>query len=1187
MSEPQPPAGTRGAPPADQAARDTVATDLARTLFLEAGAGTGKTTSLVGRVVELVRRGTPMRSIAAITFTEAAATELRDRIRHALERAARAGEIPAEAAVEVDEAAISTLHAFAQRILGEHLLEAGLPPRIEVLDEVQSVLAFEERWTKFVDELLDDPAMTPVLMRAFALDLYFPRLRELAVALADHRDRLTGAWPTPLPVRPLNVVPVIECLREAAEHSPSCTNDDDKLVVHLGRLAELADRLATADDELEVLHLLDNSGRFSCTNGTKGSWVVPVDEVRSYCQAAEDARQAVLRHARSEIAQHLLYAVRGFTLEAAAERQASGRLTFADLLVECRDLLRSRPDVRAAQRLRFSHLLIDEFQDTDPLQVELAALLAAEPDPAGVADVGGRSDSDADPDARAGAAHGGEGPDWRRLVVQPGHLFFVGDAQQSIYRFRRADVDLFCEVRETLADETLALVANFRSVPGIIEWVNGVFGTLLSDGSDDGVEVDAAASTGKVAFRPLVPTRPPLGDAVPVVLMGNAHEGSLSAIRELEAADIVDTIFRIVHQEMWPVSDSRNAEGVRPARLADIAILLPTRTSLPQLEAAFDDAQVPYRVESASLVWETQEVRDLVAVLVAIDDPSNEVALVAALRSPALGCTDADLLEYHQAGGRWNLRATCPATLADRHPVCRGLALLRGLHERRWWTTVAGMVDRVVRELRFIELAAARPRPRDHWRRLRFVVDQARAFQEAGGRTLHDFVAWAEQQSTDEARVREPVLPESDDDAVRILTVHGAKGLEFPITILTGLNRAGGGGFPTRVVWPDVEGRPPEIRLSSFVTPGYEALIETERDLDRYEQLRLLYVAATRARDHLIVSVHRSTKRSDASMLADVCADLPGLWRQLGPPLFRMASPPAGRPPIPDPSAITRRQRWWAEREELIGAQRAPAIAATAVAAAYAAPVVPPESGADVLPDASVGLVDVESSRAAVAATLAPDEPGGDGPAPARRRTGAATAVGRAVHATLQIVDLEGADLDDLARVEADAEGIPQAADDVVRLVRSALASSVVSDAAKARHWRELYVAAPVATSEAAEGAVTRDSVDGPAAGAPGGTGSVLVEGFIDLIFESDDGLVIVDYKTDRIDVGAIDRTVGRYRLQLAVYALAIEQVLGRPVARAVLVFAGAGVDGAPLEHTIGDLRPAMAEARRLLAELA
>ena len=152
-----PTARTPPAAPADQADRDAVRHDLDRTLFVEAGAGTGKTTALVGRIVSLVRDEVPLREIAAITFTEAAAAELRDRVRTELQKAAVEGTVPPDRADEVDDAAISTLHAFAQRIISEHPLEAGLPPAIEILDEIASSLEFDERWRRVHRRALRGP----------------------------------------------------------------------------------------------------------------------------------------------------------------------------------------------------------------------------------------------------------------------------------------------------------------------------------------------------------------------------------------------------------------------------------------------------------------------------------------------------------------------------------------------------------------------------------------------------------------------------------------------------------------------------------------------------------------------------------------------------------------------------------------------------------------------------------------------------------------------------------------------------------------------------------------------------------------------------------------------------------------------------------------------------------------------
>jgi ATP-dependent exoDNAse (exonuclease V) beta subunit len=1075
--------------PDDGAARQAVAARLDETLFVEAGAGTGKTTALVSRVLALVEQGIEMRGIAAITFTEAAAAELRHRIRVALERAVQDGRIAADAVAQVDEAAISTLHGFAQRLLAEHPLEAGLPPRFEVLDEIQASIEFDERWSEFVDSLLDDPAFEAVLLRGFATGLDLRALRDVAVALSDHDDRLEGlALPAP-PLTPVDPALLATAMDDAAARAEQCGADDDRLALHLARLRDWSTRLGAAASEIELLHHVASLPSLACGMGRAENWACDVQEVRDACQAADTARLALLDEVRHGVLSHLLGAVAAFTLRAAADRCRNGRLAFHDLLVRARHLLRHHPHVRAELGGRFSHLLIDEFQDTDPLQIELAVLLASE----------------------------GDG-EWHELAPAPGRLFFVGDATQSIYRFRGADIGLFLRARQTMVDTPLQLTRNFRSVPGVLAWVNHLFTALIGEG----------APGAQAAFQPLVPARDPLpGTGGPaVVLLGTEQAGSMSQVREQEAADIAATVDRVV-REAWPVSDAARPGGARPANLADIAILLPTRTSLPQLEAALEDADVPYRVESASLVWSTQEVRDLLAVLAAVDDPTDEVSVVAALRSPALACGDDDLFAYRQAGGRWDVRSAPPESLAPEHPVVRAMATLRDLHDGRWWATPSALVEQVVRELRLFELAFAHRRPRDHWRRLRWVLDQARAFEESGGATLRAFLTWAERQAADDARTREAVLPEADDDAVRILTVHGAKGLEFPVVLLSGLNRmANNGGGGGRVLWSE-DGRP-EAKAGRFQTYGFAAVNERERDMERHEQLRLLYVAATRARDHLIVSLHRKPgDRSQAAEVAKVVETGSELWRTLDPP-FALVAQSSVIPPRPDPSAPGRRRDWDRLRAERIAAlRRVPVRAATDIAGAGAG--------------AGAGH--------GVAAEPEPE-------APPWRRGRAGTSIGRAVHAVLQSVDLAtGEGTAEIARAQAAAEGVDAQAGEVERLARAALASPAVAQAVSARHWREVYVAAPV--------------------------GDVVVEGFVDLLYQTADGLVVVDYKTDAVRTDAdIDGAVDRYRLQAAAYALALERSLGQPVAGCTFVFLAGG---RARERRVADLPRAMADVERLL----
>ncbi len=206
--------------PADQPARDRIREELDATLFVEAGAGTGKTTELVERILRLVATGrAQMPQLAAITFTEAAAAELRDRVREELEKAARDESLPPDerercraALDEVDAAAIETLHGFAQRILSAHPLEAGLPPLIEVQDEIRSSIAFEERWSEFVDRLLDDAALEEALLRAHILGLETKQLREVAREFHRHWDRLEDAAIEAAPLPPLDVSPLLDAL---------------------------------------------------------------------------------------------------------------------------------------------------------------------------------------------------------------------------------------------------------------------------------------------------------------------------------------------------------------------------------------------------------------------------------------------------------------------------------------------------------------------------------------------------------------------------------------------------------------------------------------------------------------------------------------------------------------------------------------------------------------------------------------------------------------------------------------------------------------------------------------------------------------------------------------------------------------------------------------------------------------
>ena len=1115
MTNPNGPAGPIDPPDesddlADQSVRDMIGSERDRTLFVEAGAGSGKTRALVDRVELLVRSGAPMESIVAITFTEKAATELRDRIRRRLESIEADPADPDRAAAtaalqQLDGAAVGTLHSFALRILSEHPVEAGLPPGVEVWDEISSGIEMDRRWQGFVEDLLEDQEAGRSLLILEVSRVRLDHLRKLAVQLDANWDLVETGIPLDAPAPPpVDTEPVRAAVAETLTLQAVCAHPDDSLRRRIGELEPYLERLAAGDeiDRLEAVQSLsfEKFGNF----GTAGNWSGPIDKAEAHRRLKDliEAANGLVEAANQAALEHLASRLAAFTLDAAAERRSSGRLEYHDLLVRARWLLRHPergPAVRSALRQRYRHLLLDEFQDTDPVQIDLAVLLGCgQPD---VADT-----------------------PWHELDTDPGRLFFVGDPKQSIYRFRRADIAMYLQARARF-DDHARLVTNFRSVPGIIEWVNAVFGRLI-----------AYAEGSQPEYTPLQARRPRGGRGPAAAVVGAdpiAADLDADGLRRAEAASVAGAVAAVLDQG-WEVGEDGADDGpsLRPARAGDVAILVPARTSLPALEAALDRAGIAYRVETSSLVYATQLVRDALTALTAADDPTDELAAVAALRSPLYGCGDDDLAHWKIGlGGRFSLYADVAEHMG--HPVADGLAHLRELHEARRWTSPPMLLEKLLRDRGALETAVVAGRPRDAWRRLRFLVDQARAWADAGGRDLRGYLEWARLQGAENARVTETVLPETDDDSVRILTIHGAKGLEFPVTVVSGLTTqlARPARGPT-VAFPP--GRPPAIRLRAGVeSGGFEQWQPIDEQMDEHERLRLLYVACTRARDHLIVSLTRlagTKRRTAASILAEAGAAGAGAVRlktAKRTPTTRGSAMPAPAPEVPVP--LPDREVWLAEWEAALARAAAPeAVSATGLARSVA-----------------------ESDDPG----LAKAEPDLELPPWKKGRYG--TAVGRAVHAVLQTVDLAtGEGLEDLARAQATAEGVDSRRADVVRLARAGLATSVARAAAASRHWRELWVAAPVAGR--------------------------LVEGYIDLLYKGPDGLVVVDWKTDRVESDDDKATLlARYRLQGAGYAAAVEAVTGQPVAR--VVFGFLRTEGA-VEADLPDLSAAIKEVHQAVA---
>ncbi len=506
------------------------------------------------------------------------------------------------------------------------------------------------------------------------------------------------------------------------------------------------------------------------------------------------------------------------------------------------------------------------------------------------------------------------------------------------------------------------------------------------------------------------------------------------------------------------------------------------------------------------MVYTTTEIRHLMLALRAADDATDQLALVAALRSPLYGCSDVELYDWRVGGGAWSIWVDPPSPLAD-HPVAEAIAHVRTLAERSTWCTPSDLLAALVDERRVLDAALDSADARDVWRRVRYVIDQARAWSDAGGHGLRRYLGWVGLMAS-ESRNADTILPEHDDDAVRVMTIHAAKGLEFPITVVSGLTTKPSPTYSNSVVWH----RDTWTISNKNGDEIYEDFKPLDEQMGDAERRRLLYVACTRAVDHLVVSLHRLPAPTALAHNATNAALLHA-GGATGAGSVPLRTVPGGfTVPRPEPPAIpwSDAAEWERERARVVAeASWRPTVSATRLAEEIGTP-----GSGDPGASADTGL--------------AKDPVDLDLPPWQRGRYG--TAVGRAVHGVLQFADLRtGADIDVLAASQCAAEGINSLEGLVASLSRSALQAPIVRAAIDREHHRELFVAAPV--------------------------GDRLLEGYVDLLVRTDDGYVIVDYKTDDwTDRSQQRERIARYRRQLAAYGVALEGVIGEPVIAGLLV---------------------------------
>ncbi len=1056
----------------DNQALDRIRQEAATTFFVEAGAGTGKTAALVSRIVGLiVQDWTTIDRIVAVTFTERAAAELSDRVRAGLEEALEVSpdrsHLIQSAIDSLERAQISTIHSFCRSLLRLFAAEAGVDPSFDVLDEVLTERRFGDSWRSFLDAVHNERVASGAIDRALALGMTTRNIETLAYDLAS-RPELAPLLENPAVPSPL--WPNLATMREElASLALTQASADDDLRVRVEGVLGLVNSLCRPNIDRESVlasgaAVLGESMNVSSIDAWSSRETI--SQVRDTAKSVIARLLATLENCRTKALADLMPLVVRFVREDAVDRARDGTMTFDDLILLTCDLLRDNLEARRVLQGQFDVLLIDEFQDTDPLQVSIALAF--------IGDSGG----------------GGKA----------GRLFLVGDPKQSIYRFRGADMATYAETKTAVVrggGDSLPLAVNRRSRPVILGWVNAVFGPLFGEGGDPNVQ---APYVGIKAIRDSALKGPGVAWLGGELADHNARES-----RQVEAAAIARQC-RAALEEGWEVEGSD--EPGRRATYGDIAILIPSRTILAPLERALAEADVPFRVEGGSLVYRTQEVRDLLNCLTAIDDPADEVAIVGALRSPAFACSDVDLALHKATGGRFNYRS--PDTESRQGVVADGLRTLAEYHATRHTGSIASLVERFAADRGLVEIGILDSGGRNSFRRVRFVVEQARVFEAAGAESLRSFVSWLERRAGDQILDNEGADLDDDEDAVRVLTVHAAKGLEFPIVFMAGFSWAPNNRTPTygRVGNQVAVAIGSKSDNRSFGLGPAAEFGDVETRHSNAEYARLMYVAATRARDHLLVSLYHSRRALQRSGVKRLIEHGAAQRDQERPPL----APARARRVEPlaqlgvEHGEHESEGEFKAARDMLVSSRRGRQFtSATAIK----------------------GLNEDREN-------MDESEPWGRGRGGTRR--------GRAVHATIQSLPLN-ADIDRIRAVsmaQATAEAIPHRAGEVEKLVAWILRSSQAAERARAasRALREV----PFAYKE----------------------GDVVVEGFVDLIIESASGIEIVDWKTDEVEPSEVAERLRQYETQAGLYVLGIEAATGRTVDAITYVFAAPGVERSP-----------------------
>ena len=743
----------------------------------------------------------------------------------------------------LEEASIGTIHSFCAQILRERPVEAVVDPAFEELSEQQAVRIFERAFRAWFQQKLAQgtPALRRALTRLAARDSWensppITQLQYAAWKLIEWRDHPT-AW-RQLPFdRNRQIDELIQQVKLVAEAASHCRKFNDNLVRSLRPAQALVtwierSEAATRSRDYDTLESLAvKLLRDLKKDVKKGSGFFAESVPREQVVAARAQLIVNLENFQAAADADLATTLRAEMWDLVESynqmKRRAGKLDFLDLLILARDLVHGNAEVRRYLQDRFTHIFIDEFQDTDPLQAEILLLLSSS-DPAQ--------------------------SDWLAVTPKPGKLFVVGDPKQSVYKFRRADVVLYRQIRDTLATRgvgILQLTTSFRALQALQHCVNNAFQPEMQD--------DAAA--GQAAYSPLAGSTPPIdGQPSLIALPVPRPYGSQRVAKTSIDACLPDTIVAfvewLVRKSGWKVRDPEDPGQLLPVTEKQICILFRrftnfgrdiTRDYVRSLEAR----EIPHLLVGSKSFHNREEVEMLRVALTAIEWPEDELSLFATLKGSLFAIPDNLLLRFHHEIGRLHPFRAIPENFApELQPVADALQVLAALHRERNRRPIADTVNALLESARAHAGFALRPAGHQVLANVYRVSDLARGFELSGGISFRGFVEELETQAEKAESHEAPVLEEGAE-GVRLMTVHNAKGLEFPIVILADMTANIAAGDPDRFV--DARERLCAMRLLRCAPWELLDNEPQERLRERAEGVRVAYVAVTRARDLLVV----------------------------------------------------------------------------------------------------------------------------------------------------------------------------------------------------------------------------------------------------------------------------------------------------------------------------------------------